>query len=140
MKQVRNSIFLVIGCCLLGCGLTPVTAQTLSYNRDVRPILTDNCFACHGPDSAARQADLRLDERSAAIDAGAIEPGDPDSSTVLERILSTDPDLVMPPPSSHKQLSDEQKQTLRKWIADGAKYEAHWSLIAPQKPAVPAPD
>jgi hypothetical protein len=137
MKQVRNSIFLVIGCCLLGCGLTPVTAQTLSYNRDVRPILTDNCFACHGPDSAARQADLRLDERSAAIDAGAIEPGDPDSSTVLERILSTDPDLVMPPPSSHKQLSDEQKQTLRKWIADGAKYEAHWSLIAPQKPAVP---
>ncbi|MFN9750176.1 MAG: DUF1549 domain-containing protein, partial [Planctomycetota bacterium] len=138
MKQARFFIWFGCCCCLWWWGATPAEAQKLSYNRDVRPILTDNCFACHGPDSAARQADLRLDKREAAVDSGAIEPGEPDSSQVVERIYSTDPDLVMPPPSSHKQLTEEQKQTLRTWIAEGANYEAHWSLIPPQKPILPA--
>ncbi|MFM7740063.1 MAG: c-type cytochrome domain-containing protein, partial [Planctomycetota bacterium] len=131
ITRILSSSSLLAGFCLVLLG-QPTAAQTVTYNRDVRPILADNCFACHGPDSAARQADLRLDQRQAAIDAGAIEPGDADASALVDRIFSDDPDLIMPPPDSHKQLSAEQKQTLKKWVADGAKYEAHWSMIPPQ--------
>ena len=111
--------------------------KTLTYNRDVRPILADKCFQCHGPDSAARQADLRLDRRDAAIDAGAIEPGDPNNSSLIERILEDDASLVMPPPAIHKPLSDSEKQVLAGWILEGAAYELHWSFLAPQRPALP---
>jgi len=107
------------------------------YNRTVRPILADNCFACHGPDSAARKADLRLDKREAAIDSGAIVPGKPDDSELIQRITSTDPEALMPPAASHKKLTEAQKATLTRWIAEGAAYEPHWSFIAPQRPAVP---
>ena len=117
--RIQLSSLLLAGVCLVFL-VQSAAAQTVTYNRDVRPILADNCFACHGPDSAARQADLRLDQRQAAIDAGAIEPGDADASALVERIFSDDPDLVMPPPDSHKQLSAEQKQTLKKWVAEGA--------------------
>ena len=134
--RIQLSSSLLAGACLVFL-VQSAAAQTVTYNRDVRPILADNCFACHGPDSAARQADLRLDQRQAAIDAGAIEPGDADASALVDRIFSNDPDLVMPPPDSHKQLSAEQKQTLKKWVAEGANYEAHWSMIPPQLPAVP---
>jgi hypothetical protein len=134
--RIQLSSSLLAGVCLVFL-VQSAAAQTVTYNRDVRPILADNCFACHGPDSAARQADLRLDQRQAAIDAGAIEPGDADASALVDRIFSDDPDLVMPPPDSHKQLSAEQKQTLKKWVAEGAKYEAHWSMLPPQLPAVP---
>lgn len=112
--------------------------KRILFNRDIRPILFDNCLACQGPDSNARAADLRLDDRQWAIDSGAIEPGKPDSSTLLQRILSDDPDTVMPPPKSHKTLTDEQKRLLREWIESGAEYQAHWSFIAPavQRPPV----
>jgi mono/diheme cytochrome c family protein len=109
----------------------------LIYNRDVRPILAENCFACHGPDSAARKADLRLDVREAAVEMGAVEPGNPDESSVVARVDSTDKQEVMPPPSSHKTLTAEQKDVLRRWIAQGAEYQPHWSLIAPVRPAPP---
>lgn len=111
--------------------------QSLQYNRDIRPILAEHCFACHGPDSAARQADLRLDQRQSAVDAGAIVPGDPDSSEALRRILSDDPDETMPPPRAKKQLSPRQKQRLSQWIAQGAEYQPHWSFIPPVRPPVP---
>ncbi len=110
----------------------------LEYNRDIRPILADACFACHGVDGAARQADLRLDLRQAAIDSGAIEPGKPSESSMIDRILTTDPERIMPPPKSHKKLSDAQKETLRKWVEQGADYQPHWSLIAPKKSEPPA--
>lgn len=100
----------------------------LSFNRDVRPILSDSCFHCHGPDSGSRAADLRLDVRQDAIDYGAIAPGEPSESLLVERILETDADLVMPPPSSHRSLTEEQKKTLSDWIAQGAAYQRHWSL------------
>lgn len=109
----------------------------VQYNRDIRPILNDQCFACHGPDVNKRAADLRLDVRENAIEKMAVVPGKPDESTMLQRILSTDEDEVMPPPSSHKSLTREQKEILRMWIAEGAEYQGHWAYIAPIKPELP---
>jgi hypothetical protein len=111
--------------------------ETLRYNRDIRPILADNCFACHGPDSAARKADLRLDQRDMSMDMGAIVPGDPDSSTLTYRIFSEDPDEIMPPPQTKKKLTAGQKETLKRWIEEGAEYEPHWSYITPVRPELP---
>ncbi|MEE2990649.1 MAG: DUF1553 domain-containing protein [Planctomycetota bacterium] len=113
-------------------------AEPLSYNRDIRPILSENCFSCHGADSAARKAELRLDHRELAIESGAILAGKPKQSELVARIFSSDPDQVMPPPESKKQLSNEQKQLLKRWIAGGAGYEAHWSFIAPTSPRLPS--
>ncbi len=113
-------------------------AGRLEYNRDIRPILADACFACHGVDGAARQADLRLDLRQAAIDSGAIEPGKPSESMHDRPHPDNDPERIMPPPKSHKKLSDAQKETLRKWVEQGADYQPHWSLIAPKKSEPPA--
>jgi len=110
----------------------------LEYNRDIRPILADNCFACHGPDSAARKADLRVDRREAVIEMGALTPGKPDESELLRRVLSSDPEEQMPPPATKKKLTPEQTETLRRWIEAGAEYEPHWSLIAPQRPELPS--
>ncbi len=112
--------------------------ETIEYNRDVRAILADNCFACHGPDSAARKADLRLDQREMAIEMGAIMPGKPDESEIIARITSEDTDLRMPPPTTHKTVTPEQVEVLKGWIAAGAEYQSHWSFIAPVRPAVPA--
>lgn len=110
----------------------------LEYNRDVRQILVDNCFACHGPDSAARKADLRIDNREDAIKSDAIVPGKPDKSPLVERIFSTDKKEVMPPAKTNKKLTDAQKETLKRWIAEGAEYQAHWSFIPPTRPTPPA--
>ena len=114
-----------------------VGAGPIEYNRDIRPILAEHCFACHGPDSAARKADLRLDVREVAVELGAIEPGDPDSSELIARIQTADPNLVMPPPSINKPLSPEQKALLTQWIKAGAEYQLHWSLIPPERPLPP---
>ena len=110
----------------------------LEYNRDVRPILAENCFACHGPDSAARKADLRLDRRDAAIKAGAIAPGDTDGSELIARINATDPQGGHAAAGDHQDADPEQKDVLQRWIADGAEYQPHWSLIAPKRPELPA--
>jgi cytochrome c553 len=110
----------------------------VDFNRDIRPILAENCFYCHGQDGNKRQADLRLDDRAAAVSAGAIVPGNTGASTVLERIRSSDPDVQMPPPTSNRKLSDEQKQLLERWIAAGAEYAPHWGFVPPSRPAVPA--
>ncbi len=119
-------------------GIFAFGAETsIRFNRDVRPILTEHCFACHGPDSASREADLRLDQRDAAIDAGAIAPGKPDESEMIARIFAADADEIMPPPKAHKPLNDAQKKLLREWIAAGAPYEPHWSLMAPSRPEPP---
>ena len=116
------------------CGGPALAADRLQYNRDVRPILADKCFSCHGPDSASRQADLRLDQRQAAIDAGAISPGEPDDSELIARIFADDPDLLMPPAAAHKTLTSADMELLRRWIAEGAEYQVHWSFIPPQRP------
>lgn len=114
-----------------------VAAAEIEFNRDVRPILSENCFQCHGPDEEGRQADLRLDQREAAIVAGAIVPESIDESLLWERVSSDDPDVVMPPPSTKKRLSAAEKLVLRQWIEEGAAYQSHWSFEPPRVPAVP---
>src|SRR5579871_1955824 len=109
----------------------------LLYNRDIRPILAENCFACHGPDSASRKAGLRLDQRQAAIDMGAIAPGKPVDSEMIHRIFAEDKHH-MPPAATKKVLTAEQKEKLKKWIGQGAEYQPLWSLIAPARPDLPA--
>jgi hypothetical protein len=109
--------------------------EKIEFNRDIRPILSDNCFFCHGPDKKQRQADLRLDERESALAAGAIVSGKPEMSDLVKRILSTDPDEVMPPADSPKKLTANQKELLRRWIAEGAEYQGHWAYVRPTKPS-----
>lgn len=118
-------------------GISAQAEERLQYNRDVRPILFDACITCHGPDSASRQADLRLDQSKVAVEMGAIKPGDPSGSEMIRRILSEDDSEQMPPPESKKSLTDAQKQTLIRWIKEGAEYQPHWSLITPVRPSVP---
>lgn len=121
----------------------PAEAATkLDFNRDIRPILSDNCFACHGFDAKKRKAGLRLDTAEGAYEAKdgeqAIKPGDPKLSTIIQRILSTDEDEVMPPPESHKKVTAQQVEILQRWIREGAEYQKHWAFEKPVKPAVPA--
>jgi hypothetical protein len=118
-------------------------ADTVSFNRDIRPIMSDTCFRCHGPDKSSRMADLRLDLRDAATkktDSGVtpIVPGKPEESEIVRRIFSTDPAEMMPPDYSHKVLTQKQKETIRQWVAEGAQYEGHWSFQPVQRPTVPA--
>ena len=117
--------------------------QTISFNRQIRSILSENCFACHGFDPNHREADLRLDQYEGAtrsIDGHqAIAPGDLTSSEIWRRILSDDPDVVMPPPKSQKsKLSAEQRELIKRWIEEGARYETHWSFTAPVRPQIEA--
>jgi hypothetical protein len=113
-------------------------ADPIRYSRDVRPILAEHCFACHGPDSATRKAKLRLDVRDVAVAKGAIAPGKPNESNLVARVFATDPHEVMPPPKTKKQLTAQEKETLQRWIAAGADYEAHWAFLPPVRPTVPA--
>jgi len=117
------------------------SADGLDYNRDVRPILAENCFACHGFDKAKREAGLRLDTAEGAIqklDSGdvAIQPGKPDESALIQRILASD-DSMMPPHESGKKLTDVQKEVLKNWIAQEARYDKHWAFISPKKSPLP---
>lgn len=118
--------------------------EPLQFNRDVRPTLSDHCYACHGPDEHSREADLRLDQRESAVgtsDAGAtIVPGKPDVSELVRRIHSDDPDVIMPPPKLNKPLTAKEKKTLVRWIAEGAKYERHWSFVEPRREPLPESD
>ena len=111
--------------------------SSLDFNRDVLPILSDKCFHCHGPDAAKREAELRWDIPEAAVEAGAIIPGDPDASEMIIRIFETDLNEIMPPPDSHRVLTQAQKNVLRQWVSEGAIYEQHWAFVAPVRPELP---
>ncbi len=113
-------------------------ADPVEFNRDIRPILSDNCFYCHGNDASHRKAKLRLDIREEALKKEAFVPGKADASELVKRLFLTDPDEMMPPPDSHKKLTPEQKELLNRWVAEGAKYQNHWSYEAPSKAAVPS--
>ncbi|NBU86034.1 MAG: DUF1549 domain-containing protein, partial [Verrucomicrobia bacterium] len=117
----------------------PVLAQAepLNFNRDVRPILSENCFYCHGVDGNKREADLRLDVREDALASDAFVPGDLNASELFYRIHSADKDEVMPPPESNRLLSARQKKILEQWIKEGAKYDKHWAFVAPKKKSSP---
>jgi hypothetical protein len=145
--MIYSRIFCLAGIALLANNLAakPLRAAELAtsvdFNRDVRPILSNNCFHCHGPDPKDRQADLRLDVWKSAgkiHGAEAVASNDhPADSELLKRITSDDPDVRMPPPDSGKSLRPEQIKTLQQWIDQGAKYEPHWAYVAPQRPPVP---
>jgi hypothetical protein len=114
----------------------------VGYNRDVRPILAENCLACHGFDPKHREGGLRLDTFEGATrdndGTRAIVPGDPDKSEAIRRLLSTDKEEVMPPPKAHKTpVTPAQLETLKRWIQQGAEYEPHWAFVPPVRPAVP---
>jgi hypothetical protein len=115
--------------------------EQIHFNQDIRPILSDKCFSCHGFDAKHRKADLRLDlaEGAYADNDGvrALVPGDLKKSEAWLRILSTDEDEMMPPPDSHKKITPEEREILKKWIEQGAVYQKHWSFEAPAKPSVP---
>ena len=132
--------------CLVALGTTlsaePRLDQPVSFNRDIRPIMSDTCFRCHGPDKNARMMGLRLDIREEALKKTAtgvtpIVPGKPEESAIVARIFAEDPARLMPPSYSHKELTDEQKQTVRRWVAEGAKYEGHWAFQPLTRPSVP---
>ncbi len=114
------------------------TAETpLDFNRDIRPILAENCLYCHGQDANKRQAELRLDDRESAITAGVVVPGDVKASSLVQRIHSTNAEEVMPPAKSNRRLSDAQKSLLERWISEGAVFRKHWAFETPVRPAEP---
>jgi hypothetical protein len=122
---------------ILAGSVTLSAADGPDFNREVRPILSQFCFKCHGPDEAKRESGVRLDVRETAIGKGesgalVVVPGKPELSELIRRIESHDDDLVMPPASSNLQLSSKQKQTLRAWVAAGADYHPHWAFVPPQ--------
>ncbi len=127
----------IVACLVALCDQATSEAGELSFNRDIRPILAENCFYCHGQDGSKREADLRLDVREAALEAKAIVPSDLNASGMIERILSDDADVQMPPPKSNRKLSKSQKEILQRWIREGAEYAPHWAFVAPVRPAEP---
>ena len=115
---------------------TTLSEEAIDFNRDIRPILSDSCFKCHGPDAAERHADLRLDTEQGIEDAeDVISPGDWQASELYRRIVTDDHDQRMPPPDSGRILSDEQKDLLKRWIDSGAQWQNHWSFVAPVRAA-----
>ncbi len=122
----------------------PVGAASgaVEFNRDIRPILTDNCYRCHGPDPGSRKVGMRFDREEGLFEkrehGQPVVKGKPAESLMYQRITSTDPEKVMPKPESHKVLTAGQKEMIRKWIEQGAVWQAHWAFVAPQRPAVPA--
>src|SRR5262245_36518178 len=129
---MRKRIVLVLS-------FTAILDAQVSFNRDVRPIMSDTCFRCHGPDKNTRMAGLRLDIREEALKTTKtgitpIVPGAPDRSAIVQRVFATDA-RVMPPASAHKALTQTQKETIRRWVAEGAKYEAHWAYLPLNAPA-----
>ncbi|MCA9063286.1 MAG: PSD1 domain-containing protein [Planctomycetaceae bacterium] len=134
MNAIQNVVLLLPVVCVL---TTSSQAADIDFKRDIRPILSDKCFACHGPDAAHREADLRLDDRESAI-ASSIVPGEPDESELLVRVTSADADQVMPPPATRKRLTQKEVTLLREWIKAGAEYEPHWAFI-PVAKQVPLP-
>jgi len=129
-----SRVCLSFACLLLFAGLTQ--AEPVDFQRDIRPILSDKCFACHGPDEEHRGGELRLDTQEGAWE-WAIVPGQPDESEVIARIESDIPEVQMPPASADKHLTDEERQLLRDWIEQGAEYEVHWAFQLPTRPEVP---
>ena len=139
MFRALGASTVVVFFALAGAGSLQSQSR-VSFNRDVRPILS-TCFRCHGPDESSRRANLRLDLREEAIKprrtGTPISPGKPDDSLIVRRIFATDARQIMPPASIHKELTDAQKDTIRRWVDQGAEYEGHWAYQPVQRPAAP---
>jgi mono/diheme cytochrome c family protein len=136
MRKIFPSIAAGVACVAAFAVADAHAADELQFNRDIRPILSENCFRCHGPDVAARQADLRLDDASAA--RHVLTAAGSEQSELLRRILTTDPAERMPPADSGKTLTEAQKKLLARWVSEGADFQPHWAFIPPVRPALPA--
>ncbi len=141
MAKARSLIIIAM---LTGCLVSFAGAEEgrVSFNWDVRPILSENCYACHGPDAAERKADLRFDDRTSLFDEDrkggpVIDLDDVAGSALVQRIASADANNRMPPPEHGDALTPDQIATLTQWVAEGAEYQRHWSLVKPQRPAAP---
>lgn len=142
LSAFRHPLILLAGS--VGFALSGLAAaEPVNFSREVLPVLSDRCFYCHGPDVKHRKADLRLDDESAAKAAGksgaAIVPGAPEKSLIIQRMLSKDPDELMPPPEAHKDLTPAQIATLQRWIAEGAAWGKHWAFTPLERPVVQEP-
>jgi len=127
----------------LALALAVPASAAVDFNREIRPILSDNCFKCHGPDDQHRMANLRLDLREggayAARPKGALlVPGDSAKSILYQRVSHADKNRRMPPPNAELKLNDKQIQLIKEWVDEGAKWETHWAFVAPKRPEVPA--
>lgn len=138
----RAGLAIVLSCRLGVAAPSPAASLKVDYDREVRPILSQNCYKCHGPDDAARKANLRFDLRGVALQPAKsgltpIVPGAPDKSELVARLTALDPKRHMPPPDSGKKLNAAQVETLRSWVAQGAPYAMHWAYVKPTRPALP---
>ena len=143
-RLAPSLVWLLIVSCLNPVGAWALAAPgtdlaKVDFNRDVRPILSEHCYACHGPDEGKRKAGLRLDRREDAfkkLKSGhhALVAGDLDQSALVERITTTDPDDIMPPPKHNKPLAAKQIGLLQRWVKEGADWKKHWSFILPERP------
>ncbi|MBA61380.1 MAG: hypothetical protein CMJ76_03350 [Planctomycetaceae bacterium] len=139
----RRILVLSFGLCIATLMHTVVSAQQVDFDRDIRPILSNNCFACHGPDENARQAELRLDDKDSVFagrDIALIQPGNSATSELFRRIASTDENEIMPPADFRKKLTSQQIDLIKRWIDQGAEWKQHWSWTAPNRPQVPQAD
>lgn len=142
MIRTRQYTTAAAAAAILWSGLAAFAEDTVSFNRDIRRILSNNCYDCHGPDDNARKRRPRLDLYETAIaparsGAPPIVPGDPENSELYFRIVTDDPDEIMPPPKTNKTLTAAEKELIRQWIAEGAEYEPHWSYVPPTRPELP---
>jgi Protein of unknown function (DUF1553)/Protein of unknown function (DUF1549)/Planctomycete cytochrome C len=140
LHRLRNGL---TGLAFLSFATATCAGPRVDFNREVRPLLSDTCFACHGPDAGKVKGGLRLDRREDALRPAksghiAIVPGKPDESELVRRLSTTDPDDAMPPAESHKTLTEVQKSMLRRWITEGAEYRGHWAYQIPERPVAPA--
>lgn len=139
MPSLPRRLALITTSLLMPCVVaSPLFAEeTVSFSRDIRPLLSDHCFSCHGPDAEHRQADLRLDRAEDVLDSGVLDLDAPKDSELWVRITTRDPDLVMPPPDAGKQLSESDRELIGQWLESGANVERHWSFVAPTPVDVP---
>jgi len=144
MTEIRNSdlrwifsLALPFAWMTLGVSCTRLLAEPPDFNRDVRPILADKCFSCHGPDSKHREAELRLDVEDSTRAANIIVAGQPDESQMIQRLVTANPDERMPPLKTGKQLTEKEIQVLRRWIESGAEFAPHWAYVAPRRTPMP---
>ena len=121
---------------VLVCTPNLLAADAVRFNRDIRPILSEKCLACHGPDAGKRKAELRLDDQESALES-VIVAGQPDESELVSRITSEDPELRMPPVGSGHTLTSLEIELLKRWIKQGARYDTHWSYVRPVRPKPP---
>jgi len=147
VKSLALQFTILYGLPLLFFPISTVAEAPVNFERDIRPILSDNCFHCHGPDEAERKAGIRLDTKEglfASIDNGhVIAPGEPDNSLLIYRVYAVDPDEAMPPAESKKKFGDKERALLRRWVEEGAVWSEHWAFtppIKPELPVVPQPD